>query len=85
MIERGCCLCGRRERNWILSRERWGNYEFELGLGWELYDQRAVFELLVPAVGAAATSAGTFVGVDGEIDFATDDPNNQDGNWDHHE
>ena len=40
---------------------------------------------VIATIGAAAAFVGAFVGVDGEIDFATDDPNNQEGDWDHHE
>ena len=34
---------------------------------------------------AAAAFVGALVGMDGEVDFATDDPNNRNGDWDHYE
>jgi hypothetical protein len=40
---------------------------------------------MIAAVGAAAAFEGAFVRVDSEIDFATDDPNNHEGDGGHHE
>jgi len=40
---------------------------------------------MIPVIGAAAAFDGAFVRVDSEINFATDDPNNHEGDGDHHE